>query len=664
MQAEDRNRWLVMIVVFAAMMIIFQIYQAKYGQRPNPDQAAGQPEPGKAGEPGAAPEPPAPAPPPTLTAPIGHEGEPKTVELETDEFKVRLSTTGASVESLELRNYHRNKGEAEPLALLGYHPEDPGEARAAPGSEQLRLYRQKLDRWRCLVLREFRGDLALDFERWPFRLELDDGAFSESKPTRTVRFLARQGDVEVLKTYTFHRAGFDLDLAVTVTNRGKVRQTFDYKLVGGAGIVPDEPPSTWMTITGKLAGRDAARADMEFRTVDAASAPGDKPESLVLSKARTEWAALRGHYFAAILIAVEPEKAIAAFAEPLEADEPVKPKRNLAVGLKCNSPSLDPGQADTRAYRLRAGPQRAEDLEAYSAQEGNQKINRGLVAAVDFSYAWFAKPARWMLHLLEWSRGLMGNYGWGIILMTLIVKVALHPLQRKGTMIMQKNQEKMKVLAPKLKALQEQYKGDPAKLQQATMRLYKEEGFNPAGMALGCLPMVLQMPVWFALYGAIRGAFGLRQAPFLWIGDLSRSDTVLSLGFWPHQLNVLPILYAGLMVVQSFMTPLPVDPQQRQQAWMMRFMPLMFFFIIYFMPSAFVLYFAANALLGFGETWMIKKQMARAKARAAAAAAAAGEPVPGAPGASAKDAPKPPPITDPNTYWAREADKKLGKGKK
>jgi YidC/Oxa1 family membrane protein insertase len=639
---DPKNKnWMMMIIVFAMVIIVMQLVMRPRG----PQNGSGGDGTAKSGTDSGAAKPRAEAPPSAPTD-IRLEGAPKPVEVTTDEFSVRLSTTGASIESLALLKHHWNKNEAKPLVLL-----------------DSALAADDLGPRRSMVLREFRG--GADFEHWPFQLERDDGAFVGTPAARTVVFRARSGDVEVGKAYVFPKAGFDITLHVTVTNRGKEAGDFDYKLLGAAGLNPDEPSSGWMSITAKLAGRNALDADMEFRNVAAGDAPDEKPDRLLLSKNRVEWAALRGRFFSAILAPTDPAGAITAFAEPLDPKVADKKLRNLAVGLKSKSARLEPGGRDSRSFLLRAGPQRAEDLEKYAAPApGGQgePVSRNMVAAVDFSYDWFARPARWMLMLLEWSRGLIGNYGWGIILMTLIVKIALHPLQRKGTMLMQSNQEKMQAMAPKLKELQEQYKDDQAKLQQAMMRLYKEEGFHPASMALGCLPMMLQMPVWIALYGAIRGAFGLRQAGFLWIGDLSRPDTLWTMHFGSTEvnLNLLPVLYAGLTAAQSFMTPLPADPQQRQQAWMMRFVPLMFFFIFYSMPSAFVLYFVTNGVLGISETWWIKKQMARAKAREAALAVAAGT----APAATGKDAPKPAPITDPAAFWAQEGEEKRGKGKK
>lgn len=636
MTAQERNNWLLILVLVCSGMLFFNFWQQQQQRREEAGQQQSSPQ-----APAAPPAGGDRKPSPELPADVPL----KEIEVRTDEMAVKLSSLGASIEKLDLLKYRFATGMTDPLPVLDSSP-----ARDGSGPR------------RSMVLRDF-GD-GLDFERWPFRLERDDGGFAGEPLSRVIVFSAAQGDVEVRKTYTFRPAGFDIDLAVTVTNRGARDLTVNYKLIGASRIRPDEPPGLFPPVSAKLAGRDQPDAGLETRTVAAAEGPNlkrKKPEKLALSKKYTEWAALRARYFGAILMPRDPSRSIEAFAEPTDMDETDNYLMNLAVGLRCTSFQLRPRESATQDYRLRVGPQDAAQLEAY-VHEDEKKTSRELVGAVDFSafyWDWFSKPSRWLVWLLNRLQSLVGNYGVAIFLLTLVIKLALHPLQRKGQIIMSRSQEQMQSLAPKLKALQEQHKNDPSKLHAAQMRLYKEEGVNPAGFALGCLPMVIQMPVWIALYGAIRGAFELRQEHFLWVADLSRPDTVWAFGFWPGQLNILPIVYAGLMVLQSFAQPLPADPQARQQQMMMRFMPLIFFVFIYKLPSAFVLYFASNAVLGYLETLLVKKQIARMKAREAAKAASAGEPPAGEKAADAPPAP-----VDPKAFWASEGERKRGKGGK
>jgi YidC/Oxa1 family membrane protein insertase len=203
--------------------------------------------------------------------------------------------------------------------------------------------------------------------------------------------------------------------------------------------------------------------------------------------------------------------------------------------------------------------------------------------------------------------GSFAGYGIAVIMLTLVIKLALHPFQRKMNISM----HKMQMLQPKLKAIEEKYAGQtkPEMKQKKEMEkwnLMKKEGANPAS---GCLPMFIQMPIFFALYGVFSRAFDIRQASFLWIQDLSLSDRLTTLNFWPHQLNMLPVIYIGFSIFQSLRQPKPenADPQQEMNRKMMMFMPVMFGFLFYSMPAGLVLYFAASSIFGFAESWYIKR---------------------------------------------------------
>lgn len=189
----------------------------------------------------------------------------------------------------------------------------------------------------------------------------------------------------------------------------------------------------------------------------------------------------------------------------------------------------------------------------------------------------------WSLNKLNW---LIPNYGIAIILLTLIVRIIFWPLTHKGTESMKRMQE----LQPQLKALQEKYKDKPQKLQQETMALYRDNKVNPLG---GCLPMLIQIPVFFALFSVLRSAVELRYAPFLWVGDLSAPENLFQ-GMVPFigSINLLPLLMTVTQIWQTKLTPAAGDPmQQKMMMWMM---PIMMLLFLYSMPSALVLYWTAN----------------------------------------------------------------------
>ncbi|WP_314310161.1 membrane protein insertase YidC [Kingella denitrificans] len=198
----------------------------------------------------------------------------------------------------------------------------------------------------------------------------------------------------------------------------------------------------------------------------------------------------------------------------------------------------------------------------------------------------FAAP---LFALLNWLHSLINNWGWAIIVLTIIVKAILYPLNNKAY----RSMAKMRTVAPKMEALKKQYGDDKMGLQQAMMKLYRDEKINPLG---GCLPMLVQMPIFIGLYWMIFLSVELRQAPWLgWITDLSRPDPFF----------ILPILMAATMWFQTTLNPPPSDPTQAQ---MMKIMPLMFSVMFFFFPAGLVLYYVVNNLLTIAQQWYINRQ--------------------------------------------------------
>jgi YidC/Oxa1 family membrane protein insertase len=210
-------------------------------------------------------------------------------------------------------------------------------------------------------------------------------------------------------------------------------------------------------------------------------------------------------------------------------------------------------------------------------------------------YGWFTFAAKPIFALLSWLHGIFGNWGWAIIALTAIIRLVLYPLTYKGMVSMQK----MKELAPKLKELKEKYKKDPQRLNAATMEMYKKHGANPLG---GCLPMLLQIPVFFALYRTLLNAVELQGAPWiLWIHDLSRMD--------PYY--VLPILMGASMFLQQRMTPNNfTDPLQEK---VFKYLPVIFTFFFVTFPSGLVLYWFVNNLFSIAQQYMVNQQFRNAK---------------------------------------------------
>ncbi|MBU0720760.1 membrane protein insertase YidC [bacterium] len=210
-------------------------------------------------------------------------------------------------------------------------------------------------------------------------------------------------------------------------------------------------------------------------------------------------------------------------------------------------------------------------------------------------YGWFTFAAKPLFLLLSWLYGIFGNWGWAIIGLTIIIRVVLYPLTYKGMVSMQK----IKEIAPRIKEVQAKYKGDPQRMNAAVMDMYKKHGANPLG---GCLPMLLQIPVFFAIYRVLLNAVELQGAPWMfWITDLSRMD----------HLYILPILMGASMYYQQKLTPNNfTDPMQEK---VFKFLPIIFTFFFLTFPSGLVLYWFVNNLFSIGQQFIVNQQFQNAK---------------------------------------------------
>jgi len=244
--------------------------------------------------------------------------------------------------------------------------------------------------------------------------------------------------------------------------------------------------------------------------------------------------------------------------------------------------TVAPGQSGSIEAGFWAGPK-----DQYRLDE----ISPSLGLTIDYGLFYFiASPIFWLLTQIN---DLVGNYGLSILLLTLVIKIILYPLSAKSL----KSMAKMRRLAPKINDLKDRYGDDKQKFMQAQMELWKKEKVNPFG---GCLPMLLQMPVFLGIYWVLNESVELRQASFiLWYDDLSQMDPYF----------ILPILMGGAMFVQQMLTPMQTaDPAQ---AKMMKFMPLIFMVFFLWFPAGLVLYYTANSVLSILQQWIITKQVER-----------------------------------------------------
>jgi len=214
--------------------------------------------------------------------------------------------------------------------------------------------------------------------------------------------------------------------------------------------------------------------------------------------------------------------------------------------------------------------------------------------------------AKILLKLLSWFHGVVGNWGLAIIMLTILVRGLLAPLNFRMQKSMRAYGARMAVLKPKLEALKVRHADDPKAYQQAMVAFQREHKMIPP--IGGCLPIFLTMPIYIGLFTALRTAYDLRQQPFVgWIDDLSLSDTLFELSFWPHHFNLLPIVWIAMFVWMQLRMPLPTDPQARQMQTMMRYMPILFGVMLYGYAAALMVYMVTSMLWSLGESAITKR---------------------------------------------------------
>ena len=313
--------------------------------------------------------------------------------------------------------------------------------------------------------------------------------------------------------------------------------------------------------------------------------PGDLEEASKTLKGNITWAAYEGTYF---LTGVIPEKN-EGISLKLSADG--EKVRTLLIGIEEVIPANGHLQYN---YQVYFGPKKMSDL-----KEAGHDLERIV------NFGWFDKLAKPALFLLNYFYGYVGNYGIAIILVTILIKLLFWPIAQKGL----KSMKNMQKIQPKMAKLKEKYKNDKTRLNEEMMGLYKTYKVNPMG---GCLPMVLQIPVFFALYKVLLQAIELRHAPFmLWITDLSAPDRLMIGLDIPYLggIPVLTLLMGGSMFLQQRMTPSPADPTQ---AKIMMFLPVIFTFMFLNFASGLVLYWLVNNLLSIAQQYVINRQSAAA----------------------------------------------------
>jgi len=309
------------------------------------------------------------------------------------------------------------------------------------------------------------------------------------------------------------------------------------------------------------------------------------------------WAGAYSRFFAQVTMPEKPGQSMVANQMIVPTQE--KPNRKaFETAMALNLPAMAAGNVETYNYTVYAGPREFDRLEAIGNTHQNQ-----LELIMDFG-GWFGWVAKGLLLLMNWFSGLGLSYALAIIAITILIKLVFWPLTAKSTRAMKKMAAVNAKMMPEIKSIRERYKDDYQKMNMKMMEIYKKYGVNPLSQMGGCLPMLIQIPIFFGFFTMLRTAIELRGAEFLWVADLSSPDTVAMVAGFP--INIMPLLMTGTMFLQMKLQPPSPGMDPAQQA-IMKYMPLMFVFILYSASAGLCLYWTVQNVLTIVQTKMTKE---------------------------------------------------------
>ncbi len=550
---NDIRRSILWVVFGFSMVLIWDKWQIHNGQKPTffPSAAVTAPAQGKPEATatdgtvpaasgalpatGAAGTAPAGAPAP---APAGQR-----VDVSTDLFKLTFNTEGGSLIGATLLQHASKELGTDPIQLLTQTPEHTYIAQTG------------------LI-----GG-AFPTHKTPMTLAAGPTALADGQDQLQVRFESVDvGGVKLVKTYTLQRGSYVIGVSHEVVNAGAapVSPQLYVQLVRDGSTGASETPF-YSTFTGPAVYTNEQKYQkVEFTKID------DNKVDIVKTSS-DGYVAMVQHYFTSAWL----------LAEGTPRDNFVRKVDNnlYAVGSITTLPAVAPGQSQKVDARLFVGPQDEHVLEATAP---------GLELVKD--YGWLTILAKPLYMLLSMIHGFVGNWGWAIVLLVVLLKAAFYWLNASAY----RSMAKMKAINPRIMEMRERLKSNPQAMQQEMMKIYREEKVNPLG---GCFPILIQIPVFIALYWVLLSSVEMRNAPWIgWITDLSTKDPFF----------VLPLVMTLTTIVQTALNPLPPDPLQAKMMWMM---PLVFSVMFFFFPAGLVLYWITNNLLTIAQQAYINHKM-------------------------------------------------------
>ena len=469
----------------------------------------------------------------------------ETVTIRTDLLVADISTLGGDLVRLELPGYKSDTDQSKPFVLFD------AEHRY---SAQTGLMGDGLPNHKTL------------FKLLPGPRELGD------KGELQVRLEALADDVKVTKVYTFRKGSYLVDVGYEIDNGGaKAIAPHAYFQLARDDQAPTGESSMVSVYTGPAIYTEQEKFHkLTFSDIE-------KGKAKVPQNPDNGWVAMVQHYFVSAFVP-QGNTPREFFVRKVEAPANGKPGV-YSSGVILPVAPVAPGAKGGITVPLYAGPQIQSEL---------KKVAEGLDLVVD--YGWLTIIAAPIFWALEWIHKLVGNWGWAIVVLTVGLKAVFFPLSAASY----KSMAKMRQVTPRLQHIKEHFANDRQRMNQEMMDLYRKEKINPLG---GCLPILIQIPVFIALYWVLLGAVEMRNAPWVgWIQDLAAQD--------PYY--ILPVIMIATMVIQTKLNPTPPDPIQ---AKVMMMMPFIFGFMFFFFPAGLVLYWVVNNVLSIAQQWQITRMI-------------------------------------------------------
>jgi YidC/Oxa1 family membrane protein insertase len=497
----------------------------------------------------------------------------ETVTITTDVYKATLDSRGGTMVRLELLKQHEQVARAWYEAWLELFTGAREPKQQAPNVVLFDQSAQRTYLARSGLAKV--GSTVYPNHESLMKLAPGDRSLADGQNELVVRFESdTAGGLQLVKTYTFRRGDYTVDVRHDIVNQGSEPvKPYLYTELVRDGNPPPGSSSLYFTFTGPAVYTQAKTFQkVEFSAIEKRG-PRDDPGHI--ASATDGWIAMIQHYFASAWLVPDGQERQFSTA---------KVGNNLySVAMMMPLDSVAGGATRSFDARLFVGPQEEKRLAQLAPKLDLVK-----------DYGWFRVLAQPLFWLLDKLHSIIGNWGWSIVALVVLLKIAFYWLNASAY----RSMAKMKAVNPRVMELRERHKDNPQQMQQEMMRLYREEKVNPLG---GCLPIVAQMPFFIALYWVLLSSVETRNAPWIgWIHDLSAID--------PYY--ILPLLMTGSTMFQTWLNPTPPDPMQARMMWIM---PLVFSVMFFFFPAGLVLYWLTNNILSIAQQWFINRQLGVSK---------------------------------------------------